>query len=45
VAGLYFIGLPWLHTWGSGRFAQVGEDAVYLAEQLMKAASHKARPG
>ena len=20
VPGLYFLGLPWLHTWGSGRF-------------------------
>jgi putative flavoprotein involved in K+ transport len=30
-AGLYFIGLPWLHTWGSGRFCGVAEDASYLA--------------
>ncbi|HEY0296797.1 MAG TPA: MSMEG_0569 family flavin-dependent oxidoreductase, partial [Bordetella sp.] len=22
--GVYFIGLPWLHTWGSGRFGSVG---------------------
>jgi putative flavoprotein involved in K+ transport len=29
--GLYFIGLPWLHTWGSGRFCGVGDDAEYLA--------------
>lgn len=28
--GLYFIGLPWLHTWGSGRFSGVGADAQYL---------------
>lgn len=32
VPGLYFIGLPWLHTWGSGRFASVGRDAHYLCE-------------
>jgi len=32
--GLYFIGLPWLHTWGSGRFSGVGRDADYLAEQI-----------
>ena len=32
--GLYFIGLPWLHTWGSGRFSGVSLDAQYLAEQI-----------
>ena len=32
--GLYFIGLPWLHTWGSGRFSGVARDALYLAEQI-----------
>lgn len=31
VAGLYFIGLPWLHTWGSGRFLGVADDAAHLA--------------
>ncbi len=34
VPGLYFIGLPWLHTWGSGRFSGVSRDALYLAEQI-----------
>ncbi len=34
VPGLYFIGLPWLHTWGSGRFSGVARDALYLAEQI-----------
>jgi putative flavoprotein involved in K+ transport len=29
--GLYFIGLPWLYTWGSGRFSGVAQDAEYLA--------------
>jgi putative flavoprotein involved in K+ transport len=33
-AGLYFIGLPWLHTWGSGRFSGVGRDAEYIVGQL-----------
>ncbi|MDR7376459.1 putative flavoprotein involved in K+ transport [Rhodoferax ferrireducens] len=33
-AGLYFLGLPWLHTWGSGRFSGVARDAQYLAEQI-----------
>jgi putative flavoprotein involved in K+ transport len=34
VPGLYFLGLPWLHTWGSGRFLGVGEDARYLADVI-----------
>ena len=34
VPGLYFLGLPWLHTWGSGRFSGVARDAEYLAEQI-----------
>jgi putative flavoprotein involved in K+ transport len=29
--GLYFLGLPWLHTWGSGRFCGVADDAEHLA--------------
>ena len=28
--GLYFLGLPWLHTWGSGRFSGVARDAEHL---------------
>jgi len=35
--GLYFLGLPWLHTAKSGLFAGVGEDAAYLAEQIAAA--------
>ena len=34
VSGLYFLGLPWQHTWGSGRFASVARDAEFLAEQI-----------
>jgi putative flavoprotein involved in K+ transport len=34
IPGLYFIGLPWLHTWGSGRFSGVGRDAEYLATKI-----------
>jgi putative flavoprotein involved in K+ transport len=34
VPGLYFVGLPWLHTWGSGRFSGVARDAMFLAEQI-----------
>ena len=28
--GVYFVGLPWLHTWGSGRFGAVGRDAEHV---------------
>ncbi|EKT83327.1 monooxygenase [Rhodococcus opacus M213] len=34
VSGLYFLGLPWQHTWGSGRFAGVARDAEYLADRI-----------
>jgi putative flavoprotein involved in K+ transport len=34
VEGLYFIGLPWLYSWGSGRFSGVGRDAAYLGEAI-----------
>ncbi|GAA1274460.1 MSMEG_0569 family flavin-dependent oxidoreductase [Sphaerisporangium rubeum] len=32
--GLYFLGLPWLHTWGSGRFSGVAADAEHLARHI-----------
>jgi len=32
--GLYFLGLPWQHTWGSGRFCGVADDAAYLADRI-----------
>lgn len=32
--GLYFLGLPWLHTQKSGLFLGVGEDAQYVAEHI-----------
>lgn len=32
--GLYFIGLPWLHTWGSGRFSGIKRDAEYLVNEI-----------
>ena len=34
VDGLYFLGLPWLYTWGSGRFSGVARDAHYLADRI-----------
>ena len=36
VDGLYFIGLPWLHTWGSGRFSGVAQDAEYLVKAITR---------
>jgi putative flavoprotein involved in K+ transport len=32
VPGLYFLGLPWQYTWGSGRFSGVARDATFLAD-------------
>jgi putative flavoprotein involved in K+ transport len=32
--GLYFLGLPWQHTWGSGRLGGVGDDARYLLDRI-----------
>ncbi|WP_435742042.1 MSMEG_0569 family flavin-dependent oxidoreductase [Nocardioides sp. SYSU DS0663] len=32
--GLYFLGLPWLHTWGSGRFHGIARDAEHVTETL-----------
>jgi putative flavoprotein involved in K+ transport len=37
--GLYFLGLPWLYTWGSGRFSGVGRDALHLAATIRELAS------
>ncbi|GAB7524136.1 MSMEG_0569 family flavin-dependent oxidoreductase [Paraburkholderia sp. 2C] len=33
-AGLYFIGLPWLHTWGSGRFSGIARDAEHVVDAI-----------
>ena len=33
-AGLFFLGLPWLHTWGSGRFSGIARDAQFIAEKI-----------
>jgi putative flavoprotein involved in K+ transport len=32
--GLYFLGLPWQYSWGSGRFEGVGRDAAFLADHV-----------
>jgi putative flavoprotein involved in K+ transport len=38
VEGLYFLGLPWLYTWGSGRFSGIARDAEYLGEDISRRA-------
>lgn len=42
--GVYFIGLPWLHTWGSGRFGSVGRDAEHIVAHIA-ARAEQARQG
>ena len=42
VDGLYFLGLPWLHTWGSGRFAGIARDADHLAGMVAARAGVRA---
>ncbi|MEQ6900973.1 MSMEG_0569 family flavin-dependent oxidoreductase [Nocardioides sp. YIM 152588] len=34
--GLYFLGLPWLHTWGSGRFLGIERDAEHVAGEIVR---------
>jgi putative flavoprotein involved in K+ transport len=34
IEGAYVLGLPWLHTWGSGRFVGVGRDAGFIAARI-----------
>jgi putative flavoprotein involved in K+ transport len=42
--GLFFIGLPWLYTWGSGRFSGVADDAAYLVDQIARALASRHLP-
>jgi putative flavoprotein involved in K+ transport len=34
MAGVYVLGLPWLYTWGSGRFVGVGRDAEFVSQHI-----------
>jgi putative flavoprotein involved in K+ transport len=43
-AGLYFLGLPWLHKLKSSVLCGVGDDAAYLADQIAEGAA-RTRPG
>ena len=38
VPGLYVLGLPWLHTWGSGRFLGIARDAEHVVGCITGAA-------
>lgn len=40
VPGLYFIGLPWLYTWGSGRLGGVARDAQFIADRIAHHREH-----
>lgn len=37
VKGAFVVGLPWLWTWGSGRFLGIAEDAAFIANRVMEA--------
>lgn len=41
VEGLFFVGLPWLHTWGSGRFSGIARDTDYIAERAAETAARR----
>jgi len=43
VDGLHFLGLPWLHTWGSGRFAGLTRDAEHVVDHVVEALRPPAR--
>jgi putative flavoprotein involved in K+ transport len=40
--GVFFLGLPWLHTWGSGRFSGIARDARYVSDRI---AENLSEPG
>ncbi|MDH6269726.1 putative flavoprotein involved in K+ transport [Rhizobium sp. SG_E_25_P2] len=42
--GVYVLGLPWLWTWGSGRFLAVGKDAEYVVDHLATRLERARRP-
>ena len=42
VKGLYFVGLPWLYTWGSGRFSGIARDVQYVADYIQM--NHRFNP-
>ena len=43
--GLFVLGLPWLHTWGSGRFAGIARDAEFVADRITELSAAGTRTG
>jgi hypothetical protein len=39
IPGVYFLGLPWLHTRGSALLGWVKDDAEYLADRIAERAA------
>ncbi|MBJ7337410.1 MSMEG_0569 family flavin-dependent oxidoreductase [Mycolicibacterium sp.] len=44
VEGLAFVGLPWMHTWGSGRFLGIDRDAKHIAETIIDDLQRQSAP-
>jgi putative flavoprotein involved in K+ transport len=44
IRGLSVLGLPWLYSWGSGRFAGIARDAEHLADHVAATIGAPARP-
>jgi len=42
IPGLYFLGLPWMHTWGSARLCGIAEDADHIASRIEASISQPA---
>lgn len=45
VPGFQFIGLPWMHTWGSGRFHAIARDAEHIAGVIQETAGARVAVG
>ncbi|MEM7386839.1 MAG: MSMEG_0569 family flavin-dependent oxidoreductase, partial [Verrucomicrobiota bacterium] len=35
IPGLFFLGHPWQHTWGSARFSGIAADAEFVVDQIL----------
>jgi putative flavoprotein involved in K+ transport len=44
VEGLVFLGLPWMHTWGSGRFLGIDRDARHVADTIIDSQRRQSTP-
>lgn len=43
VPGFQFIGLPWMHTWGSGRFHAIARDAQHISDGIVSTVQERVR--